>query len=300
MKKNIPYGRHYISKEDISSVTDVLKSDFLTQGNQIKLFEKEFASYVESKYAVCVSNGTAALHLCNLVLDVKPSDKVITTPITFAATANSIRYCGGEVIFSDIDPDTFLIDIDKIQNLLESNPKGTFKGIVPVDFSGLACDLEKLRKLAKQYNLWIIQDSCHSPGGSFKDSKNKIQKCGNGNFADLSIFSFHPVKHIATGEGGMITTNNKKLYRRLLNLRSHGITKSSSNFLNSIKDSGGINNYPKWYMEMQELGFNYRLTDFQAALGRSQLKRAKSGVESRREIAKIYFDEFKNKDYIIT
>ena len=210
----IPYGKQNITQEDINAVVEVLKSDYLTQGPKIEEFEKEFAKYVESKYAVAVSNGTAALHLCNLALGVKKGDKVITTPITFAASANSVLYCDGEVIFSDIDPDTYLLDINKVRELLEKSPKGTYQGIIPVDFAGRAVDLERLRALADKYNLWIIEDSCHSPGGYFVDKNKKRQFCGNGNFADLAIFSFHPVKHIACGEGGMITTNNEKLYKK--------------------------------------------------------------------------------------
>ncbi len=231
--KIIPYGKHNVTQDDINAVVEVLKSDYLTQGPKILEFEKEFAKYVGSKYAVAVSNGTAALHLCNIALGVKKGDKVITTPITFAASANSITYCGGEVIFSDIDPDTYLLDINKVRRLLEKSPKGTYQGIIPVDFSGRPINLEEFRALADEYGLWIIEDSCHAPGGFFKDSKGEEQNCGNGQFADLAIFSFHPVKHIAAGEGGMITTNREDLYNKLLTLRTHGITKNENEFLNS-------------------------------------------------------------------
>jgi UDP-4-amino-4,6-dideoxy-N-acetyl-beta-L-altrosamine transaminase len=288
----IPYGRQNITDEDIQVVVDVLKGDCLTQGPQIKLFEDAFAQYIGSKYAVAVSNGTAALHLCALALNVKEGQKVITTPITFAASANCIRYCGGEVEFVDIDPTTYLIDIDKIKNLLDSSPKGTYTGIIPVDFSGRAVNLEEIKVLADEYNLWIIEDACHAPGSYFVDSKGEKQNCGNGNYADLAIFSFHPVKHIACGEGGMITTNNEELYKKLLKLRSHGIVKDTQNYTNSIELAGGKDEYPGWYMEMQILGYNYRLTDFQAALGFSQLQRANGGIDRRREIASIYNDSF--------
>jgi UDP-4-amino-4,6-dideoxy-N-acetyl-beta-L-altrosamine transaminase len=303
MKPNIiPYGKQNITQEDIKAVVKVLKSDYLTQGPKIQEFEKEFAKYVGSEYAVAVSNGTAALHLCNLALGVKEGDKVITTPITFAASANSVLYCGGEVIFSDIDPDTYLLDIHKVRELLEKSPKGTYKGIIPVDFAGRPINLEEFRKLADEYGLWIIEDSCHAPGGFFKDSSDIEQNCGNGKFADLAIFSFHPVKHIATGEGGMITTNREDLYKKLLALRTHGITKNENEFLNSRSLATGNNdqslNYPGWYMEMQTLGFNYRLTDFQAALGLSQLKRADEGLSRRENIALNYYNAFKNKSYI--
>ena len=290
--KPIPYGRQNITDEDIQAVVDVLNGDYLTQGPQIKLFEDAFAHYIGSKYAVAVSNGTAALHLCALALNVKEGQKVITTPITFAASANCIRYCGGDVEFVDIDPSTYLIDIEKVKNLLESSPKGTYSGIIPVDFSGRAVNLEEIKVLADEYNLWIIEDACHAPGGYFIDSKSEKQNCGNGNYADLAIFSFHPVKHIACGEGGMITTNNEELYKNLLKLRTHGIVKDTQNYTNSIELAGGKDEYPGWYMEMQILGYNYRLTDFQAALGLSQLKRADIGIERRREIATIYNDAF--------
>lgn len=298
----IPYGKQNITIEDIEVVIAALQSDYLTQGPRIKEFEDHFANYVGSKYAVAVSNGTAALHLCTLALGVNEGDKVITTPITFAASANCVRYCGGEVVFSDINPDTYLLDIDKVKTLLENAPKGTYKGIIPVDFAGRAVDLEAYRKLADEYNLWIIEDACHAPGGSFIDSKKNIQKCGNGNYADLAIFSFHPVKHIACGEGGMITTNDETLYKKLLALRTHGITKNESEYSNSIKfacaqESQSLQ-YPGWYMEMQTLGFNYRITDFQAALGTSQLQRADEGLMKRRSIASIYNEAFTNLPFI--
>lgn len=296
--KSIPYGRQNITAEDIQAVIETLQSDFLTQGPKILEFEKAFASYVGSKYAVAVSNGTAALHLCTLALDVTEGDKVITTPITFAASANCVRYCGGEVIFSDINPETYLLDIEKVKKRLEDAPKGTYKGIIPVDFAGRAIDLEALRTLADQYGMWIIQDSCHSPGGFFKNSKGMNQNCGNGKFADLAIFSFHPVKHIASGEGGMITTNDENLYNKLLQLRTHGIVKKEDLYTNSIEFAGGIDQYPGWYMEMQSLGFNYRLTDFQAALGLSQLNRANEGMDKRRAIAQSYYNAFKNNPFI--
>ena len=296
--KVIPYGRQNITQEDIDIVVEALKSDYLTQGPKILEFENAFAKYVGSKYAVAVANGTAALHLCTLALDVKKGQKVITTPITFAASANCVRYCDGEVVFADIDPETYLLDFDSVKNILEASPIGTYQGIIPVDFAGRAVDLEKFRKLADEYNLWIIEDSCHAPGGCFIDEKGNEQNCGNGNFADLAIFSFHPVKHIASGEGGMITTNNEELYQKLLMLRTHGIVKSNELYTNSFEFAGGKDTYPLWYMEMQELGFNYRLTDFQAALGLSQLKRADEGLQRRREIAQTYYEAFKNKSFI--
>jgi UDP-4-amino-4,6-dideoxy-N-acetyl-beta-L-altrosamine transaminase len=319
--KPIPYGRQNITQEDIDAVVEVLKSDFLTQGPVIAEFEQAFAGYVGSKYAVAVANGTAALHLCALVMNVQPGDKVITTPVTFAASANCVRYCGGEVLFVDIDPKTYLLNVNKVEEILKKEKN--VKGIIPVDFSGRAVNLEAFRKLADKYNLCIIEDACHAPGGYFVDSAGQKQYCGNGQFADLSIFSFHPVKHIAAGEGGMITTNNKKLYQKLLSLRTHGITKDAKIYKNQIETALGlfpkandtrstnhsmtakshndppiINDFPSWYYEMQELGFNYRLTDFQAALGNSQLKRAEEGLKRRREIAQNYFNAFKDKLFI--
>ncbi len=297
-RKVIPYGRQNITEEDIQIVIATLKSDYLTQGPKVPEFEKAFAKYVGSKYAVAVANGTAALHLCTLALNVKEGDKVITTPITFAASANCVRYCGGEVVFGDIDPETYLLDINSVKTLLEASPKGTYKGIIPVDFAGRAVDLEEYKVLADQYDLWIIEDACHAPGGYFIDTKSGKQKCGNGNFAELAIFSFHPVKHIASGEGGMITTNDIELYHKLLKLRSHGITKTEGEYANSIEFAGGKETYPAWYMEMQILGYNYRLTDFQAALGLSQLNRAEEGLVKRRDIAKVYFDAFNEQGFI--
>ncbi len=285
--KAIPYGRQEITAADEKAVIETLHADFLTQGPKIDEFEKAFADYVGSKYAVAVSNGTAALHLCAMALNVGSGDKVITTPITFAASANCIRYCGGEVAFADIDPETFVLDIKKVRELLEAHPKGTFKGIVPVDFTGYPVDMEAFRKLADEFDLWIIEDACHAPGGFFSDSHGKEQRCGNGQFAELAIFSFHPVKHIAAGEGGMITTNDEELYQKLLMLRTHGITKKPELL---EKNDGG------WYYEMQELGYNYRLTDIQAALALSQLERAEANIAKRKAIAKRYDDAFAGKN----
>lgn len=296
--KKIPYGKQNITIKDIESVVATLKSDFLTQGPKIIEFEKLFAEYVGSKFAVAVSNGTAALHLSVLSLDIKKGDKVITSPITFSASANCVRYCGGEIVFTDINLKTYLIDLIKLENLLKSSPKDTYKGIIPVNFAGRPCDYEKLKKLCDEYGLWILEDSCHSPGGFYFDSKGNKYNCGDGNLTNLSIFSFHPVKHIACGEGGMITTNDEKLYNKLLNLRTHGIIKDKNLFKNTVEESCGKDNYPNWYMEMQNLGYNYRLTDIQAALGISQLSRAKEGLEKRKKIAKIYYNQFKDKEYI--
>lgn len=284
MRKPIPYGRQCITDDDVKAVIDTLKSEYLTQGPKIKEFETKFAEYVGAKFAVAVNNATSGLHLATTALGVKPGDKVIVTPMTFAASANCVRYCGGEVTFCDIDQDTYLMDIKKLRKILESNPRGTFKGVIIVDFAGYPHNLEDFRSLCDEYGLWLIEDACHAPGAWFTDSKGIRQKCGNGNFADVSVFSFHPVKHIATGEGGMVTTNNTELYKALCHYRTHGITKDPS-MLN--KCDGG------WYYEMQDLGFNYRLTDFQAALGVSQLNRADKGLVRRQEIASRYDKAFK-------
>ena len=298
---SIPYGRQNITEADLKAVSQALHSDYLTQGPTIALFENNFANYVGSKYAVAVSNGTAALHLCAMALNVKPGQKVITTPITFAASANCVRYCGGEVVFADIDPETYLLDINAVQELLENSPKGTYAGIIPVDFAGRAVNLEAFRALADEYDLWIIEDSCHAPGGSFRKNDDGDSLCGSGEFADLAIFSFHPVKHIACGEGGMITTNDEDLYQRLLSLRTHGIIKNDESYSNSAAFASGVegqSDYPGWYMEMQELGYNYRLTDIQASLGISQLQRAEAGIDRRRAIAARYNEAFGGKSFV--
>jgi UDP-4-amino-4,6-dideoxy-N-acetyl-beta-L-altrosamine transaminase len=283
--KIIPYGRQNITQQDIDAVIGTLTDEFLTQGPKIHEFEEKFAAYVKANYAVAVANGTAALHLSALSLGVNPKSKVIVTPITFAASANCVRYCGGEVVFADVDPATILLDVAQVRDLLRQAPRGTYQGIIPVDFAGYPVNLELFRELADEFGLWIIEDACHAPGGYFIDSAGQRQMCGNGHYADLAIFSFHPVKHIACGEGGMITTNNKDLYEKLLLLRSHGISKDPKLM---HENHGG------WYYEMLELGFNYRLTDIQCALGISQLNRAGEGLIRRQEIARRYDKAFKN------
>lgn len=289
--KPIPYGRQIITDEDIAAVVSVLKGDYLTQGPKIAEFERAFAAYTGASHAVAVANGTAALHLCALALNVGPGSRVITTPITFAASANCVKYCGGEVWFADVDAATCTLDPQATRRLMESKPRGFFNGIIPVDFAGLPVDMEAFRTLADEFGCWLIEDACHAPGASFQDSSGRVHCCGSGRFADLAIFSFHPVKHIAAGEGGMITTNNEHLYRRLLSLRSHGITKDEK----SMEDNHG-----GWYYEMQELGYNYRLTDMQAALGMSQLSRADVGLERRRALAARYDETFQGVSQIKT
>jgi len=283
-RKPIPYGRQYISNEDIQAVTDVLRGDFLTQGPEIARLEQAFCQYTGAAYSVAVSNGTAALHLAALALDVKPGSRYITSPITFAASANCVLYCGGEVWFADIDPETFTLSLEKTRTLLESKPKGFFSGIIPVDFAGFPVNLEAFRRLADEFGCSIIEDACHAPGAQFLNSEDKWISAGDGKYADMAIFSFHPVKHIAAGEGGLITTNNEALYKKLILLRTHGITRDESLL---VENHGG------WYYEMHELGYNYRITDFQAALAHSQLKRANEGLARRREIAVRYHEALK-------
>ncbi|MHC2990959.1 pyridoxal-5'-phosphate-dependent protein [Pontibacter sp. HJ8] len=283
LKTPIPYGRQHITEADIAAVVETLQSDFLTQGPKVAEFEQAFARYVGARYAVAVSNGTAALHLCTMVLGVNEESRVITTPITFVASANCVRYCGGTVEFADIDPTTALIDINNVRQMVESKPKGYYAGVIPVDFAGNPVNLEELRQLADEHGLWIIEDACHAPGGYFYDSRREKQLCGNGRYADLAIFSFHPVKHIATGEGGMVTTNDEEFYKKLLLYRTHGITRDAELL---EENHGG------WYMEMQALGYNYRIPDMLCALGLSQLERAEQGLERRKAIAKIYDEAF--------
>lgn len=284
--RGIPYGRQYITQEDIDSVVSVLKSDLLTQGPTVKEFEKAFSSEVHSKYSVAVSNGTAALHLAVKALGLKPGEKVITTPITFAASANSVLYEGGQVEFCDIDEETFCLSYESVKEKLKSAPRGTFKGVILVDFAGFPVNTEKFKKLCNEFNLWIIEDACHAPGAWFQnDSKEKVF-AGSCKYADLTVFSFHPVKHIACGEGGMITTNNKNLFEKLCILRTHGITKESENISKSHSEEG-------WYYEMTDLGYNYRLSDIHAALGLSQLKNLNKNISKRIEIINQYKEKLK-------
>lgn len=285
LKSVIPYGRQAITAADLEAVAVVLESDYLTQGPLVAKFEEAFAKYVGAKYAVSVTSGTAALHLSALALGVNSQSRVITTPITFAASANCVRYCGGQITFSEVEKATTTLDIPALRKLLTACPAGTYQGIIPVDLAGYPVNLEELKKIALEFGLWIIEDACHAPGAYFTDSQGEKQFCGNGKYADLTVFSFHPVKHITTGEGGMITTNNEELYKKLLLLRTHGITKDPNSL---VENHGG------WYYEMQELGFNYRLPDILCALGLSQLARADAGIKRRRAIAEVYDQAFQD------
>lgn len=282
----IPYGRQTITEADVAAVVEALGSDYLTQGPRVEAFERAFAAHVGAPYAVAVANGTAALHLCALALDVQPGQRVITSPITFVASANCVRYCGGTIEFADIDPDTFCLDIAQVRRSLEAAPRGTYAGLIPVDFAGYPVDLPAWRALADAFGLWIIEDACHAPGAA-----RPSHRAGDGQFADLAIFSFHPVKHVATGEGGMITTARRDLYERLLLLRTHGITKDPALL---SENPGG------WWYEMQTLGFNYRMPDLLCALGLSQLTRAESGLARRRAIAARYDAAFAGNPAIRT
>ena len=271
----IPYGRQTIDEKDIEAVIETLRSDFLTTGPKVKKFEEKFADYVGAKYAIAVSSGTAALHLACLAVDLKKDEELITTPMTFAASANCALYCGAKPVFCDIKTENGLLD----EILLEERITEKTKIIIPVHYAGLPCEMEKIKEIAKKHNLVVIEDACHALGAGYKNSK--IGDCA---YSDMAVFSFHPVKHITTGEGGMITTNSEKLYKKLLLLRSHGITKNPEELEN--KEEG------PWFYEMQELGYNYRITDIQCALGISQLEKIDEFIDKRRGIAKVYDEAF--------
>ncbi len=272
----IPYGKQSIDEKDINQVVESLKSDFLTTGPTVQKFEQAFAEYVGAKYAVAVSNGTAALHLSCLAAGLGEGDELITTPMTFAASANCAFYCGAKPIFVDVN-EFGNIDESKIESKITSQTKI----LIPVHYTGLCANMEKISEIAQKHNLVVIEDACHALGGIY--GGHKVGSC---QFSDMTVFSFHPVKHITTGEGGMITTNNHELYHKLLRLRSHGITKDPTVLESS--DEG------PWHQEMHELGFNYRLTDIQSALGLNQLKKIDPFVKKRREIAKRYQEAFEN------
>lgn len=279
----IPYGHQFISDDDVQAVVKALKSDYLTCGPTIAQFEKDFGEYVNAKYSVAVCNATAALHIAAMALGVKEGDNIICTPLTFASSANCIRFCGGNVKFVDINPQTYLLDIDKLKETLAASPKGTYKGMVLVDFAGYPHNMEEYRKVANEYDMWILEDACHAPGAYFIDSTGDKVYAGCGKYSDITVFSFHPVKHITTGEGGMACTQNMDYYEKMALYRTHGITHETD----KLERQDGL-----WYYEMQELGYNYRITDIQAALGISQLKRARHNVELRREIVEKYNKAF--------
>ena len=276
----IPYGSQWIDEQDIEAVVETLKSDYLTTGPKINEFEEKFADYVDAKYAVAIANGTAALHAATYAAEINEGDEVITTPITFAATVNSILYQNATPVFADIDPDTYNISVESIEEKITDNTKA----IIPVHYTGQPCEMDKIKKIADKYNLTVIADGAHAVGAEYKGLKI-------GSIADMTTFSFHPVKHITTGEGGMITTDSKELYNKLIMFRTHGITKDNYEYINE--------SHGPWYHEQQELGYNYRITDIQCALGISQLEKIDKFLERRREIVKEYNKAFSDLDGII-
>ncbi|MEK4484803.1 UDP-4-amino-4,6-dideoxy-N-acetyl-beta-L-altrosamine transaminase [Psychrobacillus sp. FSL H8-0484] len=268
----LPYGKQCIDENDIAAVVDILRGDYLTTGPSIVNFEKSVANYVGAKYAVAFSNGTAALHGACYAAGITEGDEVITTPITFAASANCVLYQGGTVVFADIDSQTYNICPTDIEKKITSNTKA----IIPVHFTGQPAQLDEIHALAKKYNLVVIEDAAHALGATYKGEKV-------GALSDMTMFSFHPVKHITTGEGGIITTNNKEYYDKLIQFRSHGITRDPA----LMKGNHG-----PWYYEMQFLGYNYRMTDIQAALGSSQITKLDGFINRRKEILAEYNEAF--------
>tara|TARA_B100001559_G_scaffold312889_1_gene311197 strand:+ start:1147 stop:2259 length:1113 start_codon:yes stop_codon:yes gene_type:complete len=279
----INYGKQNISQEDIDAVVEVLKSDFLTQGPKLIEFEDELKKYCNVKFVKAVSNATSALHIAYLAIGVGKGDIVWTSPNTFVSTANAALYCGANVDFVDIHPETFNMSVQHLEDkLIKAKKENKLpKLVVPVHFSGQSCEMKKIWSLSKEYGFKVIEDASHALGGKYLN-----QPVGSCEYSHMSIFSFHPVKMITTGEGGAITTNDQELDNKLSLLRTHGITKDASQFKN---ESHGA-----WYYEQQALGYNYRLTDIQAALGLSQLKRLDSFIERRKEIADFYQNNLKN------
>ncbi len=276
----IPYGRHCIEDDDIEAVSKALKRDYIATGPGIAEFEDAFAKYVGVKYAVALSSGTAALHACCFAIGIQPGDEVITTPITFAASANCVLYCGGSPVFVDIDPDTYNISPKEIKKHITEKTKA----IIPVHFTGQPCDMDRIHEIARQYNLFVIEDAAHATGAAYHGKKI-------GSLSDMTIFSFHPVKHMTTCEGGMVTTNNEDLYKKIKAFRAYCITKDPE--LLEDKEDG------PWHYEMQGLGYNYRISDVMCALGISQLKKVDLFVKKRREISARYNEEMKNFDHIV-
>lgn len=276
--KMLSYGKQSIDDNDINSVIEVLKSDYLTTGPYVDKFEKAIGRYVEAKYAVAVTNGTAALHVACLAAGIKEDDEVIVSSITFAASSNAVLYCGGIPVFADINPITYNIDIEDVKRKITRKTKA----IIAVDFTGNPVDIDEVREICNNNNLIFIEDAAHSLGAEYKGKKI-------GSLADITTFSFHPVKPITTGEGGMITTNNKELYKKMLLFRSHGITREEE----LLEENTG-----QWYYEQLCLGYNYRMTDIQAALGISQLNKLNVFIKRRREIAEQYTLAFRNMQEI--
>ncbi|MGC9976703.1 MAG: UDP-4-amino-4,6-dideoxy-N-acetyl-beta-L-altrosamine transaminase, partial [Syntrophales bacterium] len=267
----IPYGRQQIDATDIQSVVEVLKSDWLTTGPKVGEFERSFADFAGAKYAVAVSSGTAALHAAMFALGISPGDEVIVPAMTFAATANCVVFQGGMPVFADVDPDTLLVDPASLKSRLTPRTKA----IIAVDYAGQPCDYDALAVIAGKNGLALVADACHSLGARYKDRSV-------GSLAHLNVFSFHPVKHITTGEGGMITTDDSKLAEKMRLFRNHGISTDHRQ-----RDAQG-----SWFYEMVDLGYNYRITDFQCALGISQLKKLTHWIDRRREIVRRYDEAF--------
>ena len=284
----IPYARQTISDEDIAAVITALKSDWLTQGPLISEFEKAVADYCGAKYAVAVSSGTAALHIACLSIGLIQGRRGWTTPLTFAATANSILYCGAMIDFIDISPKTLNISIPALKDRLIYSLKtcDSPNVLIPVHFSGLSCDMEEIYGLSKDYGFKIIEDACHAIGGTYKETK-----VGSCKFSDMTVFSFHATKNCTTGEGGMVMTNDEELYQKLIRYRTHGITRDPK-FMTSVPSGS-------WYYQQTELGFNYRITDIQAALGISQLKRLDQFNAKRNELANRYDKAFSGLPVIL-
>lgn len=270
--KFLSYGRQCIDEKDIESVIEVLKSDYLTTGPKVKEFEEKVAKYLGVKYAVAVSNGTAALHTACFAAGIKKGDEVLVSALTFAASSNCVLYCGGKPVFVDVDPKTYNIDVNKIEEKITERTKA----IIAVDFAGQSVDIDKIRKIADKYNLILIEDGAHALGAEYKGKKV-------GTYADMTEFSFHPVKPVTTGEGGIIVTNSKDYYEKMILFRSHGITRNKD----LMTESQG-----PWYYEQIELGYNYRITDIQCALGISQLDKIDDFLNKRRNIVKKYNSEF--------
>lgn len=278
--KYLSYGCQVVDEDDIEAVVSVLKGSYLTTGPSIKEFEEKVANYVGCKYAVAVSNGTAALHAACYSAGIKEGDEVITTPMTFAASANCVLYCGGKPVFADINPDTYNIDWKEIEKKITSKTKA----IIVVDFTGQSVDLDKIKEIAEIYNLIIIEDAAHAIGTKYKGEMI-------GNISHMTEFSFHPVKTITTGEGGIITTNSKELYDRLILFRTHGITRDKEFLFNKYEGP--------WYYEQIDLGYNYRITDIQCALGISQLNKLDKFIKRRKELVKMYNEELGKIDGIV-
>lgn len=275
----ISYGKQTIDDKDIDMVIKVLKGDYLTTGPTVSEFEKKVANYVGAKYAVAVSNGTAALHMACYAAGIKSGDEVLVPAITFAASANCVLYCGGKPVFIDIDEKTYNMDIGKIEEKITSKTKA----IIPVDFTGQSVDMDRILEIARKYNLVVIEDAAHALGSEYKGQKIGVK-------ADMTEFSFHPVKPITTAEGGIIVTNDKNLYEKMLLFRTHGITRNEK-FMND--------NQGPWYYEQIDLGYNYRITDMQCALGISQMDKIDSFVKRRRDIVKKYNEAFGNLKEVI-